>query len=81
MEGTCFAAGMVPLNQCYSYDRIQVSGLAAFAPSASDFGSEKRMNKLAEVIHRTNEYCLNHPNFTALMLPFRDGLTILRYRK
>ena len=40
---------------------------------------EKRMRKLSQAIHRFNVFCSCHPNLKTLMLPLRDGLTILRF--
>jgi predicted O-methyltransferase YrrM len=38
-----------------------------------------RMQKIASKVHTFNEYVNNHPNLCSLLLPLRDGLTILTY--
>lgn len=56
------------------------------APSTSSFEedvgeskSERRMRTLAKAMHLFNTYCRDHPRLEPLLLPIRDGLSIVRY--
>lgn len=53
--------------------------LAAFAPAYSDYGKKDRMQKLAAALHQFNAFLKNHAQLQPLLLPLRDGLTIVQY--
>jgi len=50
-------------------------------PNPSDFGDARRMTAIAQHMHRLNVY-LSHSNalLEPVLLPLRDGLTIVRYK-
>jgi len=56
-----------------------VEDLKAFAPNASEYGNELRMNNLAKSMHDFNSFVAGHPNLRPVLLPLRDGLSIIRY--
>jgi predicted sulfurtransferase/predicted O-methyltransferase YrrM len=47
--------------------------------SPSDFGKEERMVKLATAMHEFNAFVSTHPQLSQVMLPFRDGLSVIRF--
>lgn len=54
--------------------------LKHLAPEAHLYGNANRMKVLAEVMHGFNKWVSEHPNLESVVLPLRDGLTIIRYR-
>lgn len=42
-------------------------------------GSSQRYELIAKKVHELNEFLLNHPRLRSLLLPIRDGFTILQY--
>jgi caffeoyl-CoA O-methyltransferase len=55
-----------------------------FVPSAplrdpAEFGKETRMVKLARAMHGFNRYVAEHPRLSQVVLPVRDGLSVVRY--
>eukprot|EP01041_Mallomonas_annulata_P004593 gene4593-9127_t len=57
------------------------SDLKEFAPDAALYGDEKRMHQLASTMHAFNRYVAGHPLLHPVMLPLRDGLTLIRYSR
>ena len=54
--------------------------LAQWAPDAASSGSSAaRMSALAESMHTFNSFVNQHPRLHPVMLPLRDGLTVIRY--
>lgn len=51
-------------------------------PSLAEGKSEggDRMQKLAAAMHAFNMHCKEHPQLSPVLLPIRDGLTIVRYK-
>jgi predicted O-methyltransferase YrrM len=58
----------------------EVEHLAAQAPDPSEFGKAARMTSVAQHMHGLNDFAVKHPALDPVMLPIRDGLTIMRYR-
>ena len=54
--------------------------LQEFAPDAADFGNPKRMTVIAGIMNEFNEFCNAHPDLHQLILPIRDGLSVIQYR-
>lgn len=50
------------------------------APDPSSFGSSVRMKKLADAMHELNTYVNGHPRLEQIILPLRDGLSIIQVR-
>jgi hypothetical protein len=42
---------------------------------------DMRMAEIAAITHKLNIYCQAHPDLSTLMLPLRDGLTVMTYKK
>ena len=64
----------------------QAAGDGTLQPSAplrepAEFGKETRMIKLARAMHRFNRYVAAHPRLSQVVLPMRDGLSIVRYSR
>jgi len=57
----------------------ETDDLAMFAPAYSDYGKRERMQKLASTMHKFNTFLKNHTHLRPLLLPLRDGLTIIEY--
>jgi predicted O-methyltransferase YrrM len=53
--------------------------LRAFSPDAALYGEPKRMKALAAAMHDFNTFVSNHANLQTVMIPLRDGLTLIRY--
>lgn len=53
--------------------------LASFAPAYSDYGKKERMQKIASAMHQFNVFLKSHAELRPLLLPLRDGLTIIEY--
>lgn len=51
----------------------------AWVPQAASFGNERRMQALADCMHAFNARVRSHPYLRPLVLPLRDGLSIIRY--
>jgi len=50
------------------------------APDAKHFGTNvKRLMQVAEIMHQFNTYVANHPSLRSLLLPIRDGFTVMQY--
>jgi hypothetical protein len=61
---------------------LQVDEYSASAPDGSEYGRSKdRFQKIAKIMHELNDYVRNHNNLRPLLLPLRDGLTIVQYVK
>jgi caffeoyl-CoA O-methyltransferase len=50
-----------------------------WAPQAAAFGNERRMQALADSMHAFNARVRGHHKLRPLVLPLRDGLSIIRY--
>ena len=58
----------------------QVNDLEQFSPDPLLFGKNpKRMQDLADTMHQFNSFIKNQPNLRQLILPLRDGLSIIQY--
>ena len=55
--------------------------LAQYAPEAHLYGNPDRLRALAQSMHEFNEWAAAHPRLHAVMLPLRDGLTVMRFRQ
>lgn len=53
--------------------------LSALAPDAAQFGNPSRMKALAAVMHNFNTLVASRSDLQPIMLPLRDGLTVIRY--
>lgn len=49
-------------------------------PDASAFGEAARMRKLAKSMHEFNSFVNAHPALHPLLLPLRDGLSLVLYQ-
>ena len=58
----------------------QAEDLKEYAPEAALYGNADRMNAIAEKMHEFNTWLAEHPQLSAMMLPLRDGLTVIRYK-
>ena len=54
--------------------------LKDLAPQAHLYGNADRMESLAEVMHMFNKWVAEHPKLDSVVLPLRDGLTVIRYK-
>ena len=59
----------------------EFSTLRASPRDPADFGNAKRMMKVAQQMHAFNEFANGHPSLEQLVLPVRDGLSIMRYSR
>jgi predicted sulfurtransferase/predicted O-methyltransferase YrrM len=58
----------------------EVKDLESFAPSGDEYGSSKmRYQLIAKQMHELNTFLLHHPQLRTLLLPIRDGLTVVQY--
>ncbi|KAJ1431973.1 hypothetical protein B484DRAFT_448110 [Ochromonadaceae sp. CCMP2298] len=57
----------------------QEPSLAKASPDPASFGSAPRMRSLAVSLHAFNRFAQTHPQLQPVMLPLRDGLTLIRY--
>lgn len=55
------------------------SDLKSISPDPASFGNEKRMQVVAEDVHAFNKFVLETPQLRPVMLPMRDGLSLIRY--
>jgi len=55
--------------------------LQTYAPEASLYGNPARLAALAASMHAFNAWAAAHPHLAPVMLPLRDGLTVVRYSK
>jgi predicted O-methyltransferase YrrM len=53
--------------------------VGGWAPQAAAFGNERRMQALADSMHAFNARVRGHHKLRPLVLPLRDGLSIIRY--
>jgi caffeoyl-CoA O-methyltransferase len=49
-------------------------------PQAESFGSKERMMRIATEMHAFNAFVHQHPALAPLMLPLRDGFSLVRYQ-
>ena len=59
---------------------MQEEGLEDWAPDAALFGEVTRMKLLSHAMHEFNKFILSLDNVQHVMLPVRDGLSLLRYK-
>ena len=63
----------------------EVPALAALAQQQQQLGGGEggggggRMQQLAKALHAFNSHCREHPLLSPVLLPIRDGLTVVRY--
>jgi len=55
--------------------------LQTYAPEARLYGNPTRLAALAASMHAFNAWAAAHPHLTPVMLPLRDGLTVVRYAR
>lgn len=58
---------------------MQTETWAKHAPQPADFGAPERMKKVAKSMHEFNTYVASNPHLRPLLLPLRDGLTLIYY--
>lgn len=61
----------------------QVPKFKSHSPEFSSFGNENRMKVLSQALHEFNTFIKDNlsEEFEVVLLPLRDGLTMLRYKK
>ena len=59
----------------------QEADLKALAPEARLYGNADRMLALAAVMHEFNAFVAGHGSLSPVVLPLRDGLSVIRYRQ
>jgi predicted O-methyltransferase YrrM len=50
-----------------------------FSPEPSEYGNPARMRDIATAVHDFNAFVAREPSLKVVLLPLRDGLTVLRY--
>ena len=58
---------------------LQIPDLEVQSPPPQLYGDTKRMLALAASMHEFNLFVKNHPNLESVLLPLRDGLTVIKY--
>jgi len=53
--------------------------LKDYAPDAKLYGNQDRMRLLAKEMHTFNDAVASNPKLSSMIIPLRDGLTIIRY--
>ena len=59
---------------------VQDSELSGWAPPLNSFTNPARMERMTEAMHDFNVYVKGLSVLHAVVLPLRDGLTVMRYR-
>lgn len=61
-------------------DEALTSHEQTLLPQAESFGSKERMMRIATEMHAFNAFVHQHPALAPLMLPLRDGFSLVQYQ-
>ena len=59
---------------------VQTEDLSEYAPRPQEYGDKGRMVKMTDWIHQFNVFVAEHPQLEVVLVPMRDGLTLIRYK-